>query len=124
MKSLIKKSIVLGIGITALSKEKVEHFVKELRKEGDINAKEGRELVSFFVKESSKKREDLKKMVKSHVDDAIKKSKVATKKEISDLEKRMKQKTARKPAKKATKKKTAKKAAKKSSKKKTTKKKR
>ena len=103
MRSLIKKSMLLGLGITALTKDKVERVITDLKRDGEINTKEGKELIRYLAKEAENKEKELKIMVKKHVESAIKESKIATMAEIARLEKIIKAKTLPKEAKKKAK---------------------
>jgi polyhydroxyalkanoate synthesis regulator phasin len=89
MKSFIKKSMMLGIGLSALSKDKVQSIVSELKKKGDLTAKESKELVSYLAKESEKKHKELKNAIDQHVQKVVEKAKKETKKELKMLEQKL-----------------------------------
>ena len=54
MKDIIKKTVLFGLGIGAITKEKADKFVKEMQKKGYLDAKEGRKMVNEMIKESIK----------------------------------------------------------------------
>jgi polyhydroxyalkanoate synthesis regulator phasin len=89
MKSFIKKSMMLGIGMTALTKDKITSVVSELKKKGDITAKESKELISLLLKESEKKHKELKSAIETYVGKAVDKAKQETRKEMKELEKKL-----------------------------------
>jgi polyhydroxyalkanoate synthesis regulator phasin len=89
MKSLIKRSMMLGIGITALTKDKITKVVSEVKKKGDLTHKESKELINYLVKESEKKHIELKKVIQSHVKKALIEAKKETKKDLLKLEKKL-----------------------------------
>ena len=90
MKRVIRKAILFGMGVTTLSKEKIEKFVKELEKEGELSGEEGKKLIKELVRDVDKKQKELSKNMKRHARGIIKKSPLATKSDIKKLEKKMK----------------------------------
>ncbi|MCK5025739.1 MAG: phasin family protein [Nanoarchaeota archaeon] len=85
MASLIKKGLMLGLGITSMTKEAIEKTVKELEKKGEINAKEGKKMVGDLLKKSKKQNEEIKKTIEEQVQKALKSLPIATKKDIDAL---------------------------------------
>lgn len=53
---LIKKSLLVGVGIAAYAQEKAEALVKELVKHGHINPNEGKKLVKTIYQEADTSR--------------------------------------------------------------------
>ncbi len=100
---LLKKTLQLGFGITALTKEKAEKFVKEAKKHYNLNEKEGKKLVADLLKQSDKTQKEIAGIVKKHVDLAVNATGLATKKDLANLEKKLVGK--KKPTKKKAKKK-------------------
>lgn len=72
-KELVRKGLLVGVGIAAYAQEKTEKFVKELVKKENLNRAEGKKLVKAIYQEadSSWKRlvkvaeEELKKLLKT-----------------------------------------------------------
>ena len=92
MKELIKKSVLFGLGLGALTKEKADKFAKEMQKKGYMNAKEGKKLVKDLVSESAKTQKKIQSMVDANVKKALKLMPLATKKDLAALEKKLKRK--------------------------------
>jgi polyhydroxyalkanoate synthesis regulator phasin len=92
MKNIIKKSVLFGLGIGALTKEKAEKFAKDMQKKGYLNAKEGKKLAKDMIAESVKTQKKVQAMVDTNVKKALKAMPLATKKDLKDLEKRLKKK--------------------------------
>ena len=90
MKNIIKKSVLIGLGIGALTKEKAQKFVKDLQKKGYMNAKEGKKLVKDMVTESVKTQKKIQTMVDVNVKKAMNAMPLATKKDLQALEKKIK----------------------------------
>jgi polyhydroxyalkanoate synthesis regulator phasin len=87
MFDLIKKTMLTGVGLAAMTREKAEELAKELIKKGELSEKEGKELVDDLLKKSEQAKKDLEKKMKDMVKKALKKMDVATKKDIARLEK-------------------------------------
>ena len=85
MTSLIKKGLMLGLGITSMTKEAIEKTVKELEKKGEINTKEGKKMVEDLLKKSKKQNEEIKKIIEEQVQKALKSLPIATRKDIDAL---------------------------------------
>ncbi|MEA1963068.1 MAG: phasin family protein [Patescibacteria group bacterium] len=85
MDNLVKKTILTGLGIASLTKEKAEKLVKDLVKEGEVSEGEG----SKFVKELLEKAEDNKKTIEKQVEKTVhgilKKLNVPSRKDIVGL---------------------------------------
>lgn len=97
MKDIIEKTINLGIGIAATTKEKVESRVDELIKKGQL-AKENRsKAVNELLDTVEKKEKEFEEKASTAVNETINNFGFATRKEvnnlketISDLEKKIK----------------------------------
>ena len=90
MFDIIKKAMLSGVGMAAMTKDKVEELAKELTEKGKMSEKEGRELFDELLKKSEQARKDLETKVEDVVHKVLGKIDVATKKEIDMLEKRIK----------------------------------
>ena len=90
MFELIKKTMLTGVGLAAMTRDKVEELAKELTEKGEMTEKEGKELVNELVKKSEKARKDLEKRVEDTVHKVLEKMDVATKKDLAKLEKKIK----------------------------------
>jgi len=90
MFDLIKKTMLTGVGLAAMTKDKVEELAKELSKKGKLSEKEGKDLLNELSKKSKQARKDLGKKVEDIVRKVLKKMDVATKEDIARLEKKIK----------------------------------
>jgi len=85
MSDLIKKTILTGLGLASLTKEKAERLVKDLIKEGEVSENEG----SKFVKELLERAEDNKKAIEKQAEKTargvLKKLNVPSRKDIVEL---------------------------------------
>ena len=87
MLELMKKSLYVGLGLAALTKETLQTVGKEMAKSAKLSEEEGRKLTQYLEEESKKARESLKATVDKIVESAVAKLPCVTK--IEDLEKRL-----------------------------------
>lgn len=78
----LKKVLLAGIGLTSMTLEKADAFVKELVKKGRLTVEEGKELQS----ELKRKGEDEAKELLDQLDVKTKTVQYATKEDVSRLE--------------------------------------
>jgi len=90
MFDIIKKTMLTGVGLAAMTRDKIEEMAKELTEKGEMTEKEGRELVDELVKKSEKAKKDLETKMEGIVEKVLGKMNLATKEDISKLEKRLK----------------------------------
>jgi polyhydroxyalkanoate synthesis regulator phasin len=60
---LLKKGILVAIGLGAITKEKVEHAVDKMSKEGYLNVSEGKKLASSLLKDARSREKRLMKLL-------------------------------------------------------------
>lgn len=70
MIDLVKKSMLTGLGIASITKDKIEEIAKDLIKQGDMSEQEGRK----FVEEMMSYAETTKKDIEKYIDNAVKKT--------------------------------------------------
>ncbi len=92
MKDILKKTILFGLGLGAITRDKANSLVKDLKKKGYLNEKEGKKLVNDIVSESLRTQKKIQKSVEEQVKKAMKSSPLATKKDLKDLEKKISKK--------------------------------
>lgn len=89
MSDLFKKAISLGVGLTIVSKEKVEKVVDELVKRGELAPSESRALVDRLVERGEEERGVFKSAVHEQVQKVLKELKVPVQSDIAGLESRI-----------------------------------
>ncbi len=89
VESLIKKLIYQGVGIAAMTKDKLEQAVKELISSDKISSEEGKKIVEDFTKNMDTKAKDTEKKIRDVVNDALAKFRPASKSDVEDLKKRI-----------------------------------
>jgi len=88
---LMKKTLLTGIGFACMTREKIEQFAKTLAEQGEVSEKEGKKLVDELLQKHDEAKEDLETRVKSIVTGLMEKMNLATKADISRLEKLIKE---------------------------------
>ena len=90
MFDIIKKTMLTGVGLAAMTRDKIEEMAKELTEKGEMTEKEGRELVDELVKKSEKAKKDLETKMEGIAEKVLGKMNLATKEDMSKIEKRLK----------------------------------
>jgi len=85
MVDLLKKTLLTGIGVAALSKEKFEELAKDFVDKGKISEQEGRALVDDLVLRSEEYRVEFQKQIEDKVQAVLKKMNLARQSEIDSL---------------------------------------
>ena len=89
MSDLFKKAISLGVGLTVVSKEKVEKVVDDLVKRGELAPSESKALVSRLVERGEEERGAFKTAVQEQVQRMLKELNVPDQGEVKRLEERI-----------------------------------
>ena len=82
----LRKLGLLGIGAVAITEEKVREVVDELVEKGEVNKEEGKTLVRELLAEKKKQVQEFDEKISMDVQNAIGKSKIASKDDVSRLE--------------------------------------
>jgi len=89
MAGLIEKSILAGLGLLTLTRDKVRQFVDKLVEEGDVKAEEAPGVVDKLVARGEEEREELRKMVHQELDKARTSIPLVSRKDIEELSKKI-----------------------------------
>lgn len=112
-KDFLKKSVLIGIGLGAITKSKVEKYVRQLKNEGYLDVDEGKKLARDMIAETKRMEHALKSHVKKRVDMArkmkarYKSRKISVKRKVKTVNRKIrkrpsKQRTAKRTSKKAS----------------------
>ena len=85
----IKQTMLIGIGLAAMTKDKVEQLAREMADNAKLSAEKGQEFVREVTQRAERAREDMQTTVQKAVDDALKRTSVATRDQITSLESRI-----------------------------------
>jgi len=86
----VKKSMLIGMGLATLTREKVEQTINELIEKGEMSEKEGKEAVDDLMKKSKEITKGLTEKVEKTVTDTLKKLNIPTRKEFAELKEKIK----------------------------------
>ena len=89
MQEFIKKMMMFGEGLAAMTREKSEELVKELVKKGEMSEKEGKQLVNDLMEKSKKMTRDLETKTEEMVTTTLKRLNIPTRKELDELRERI-----------------------------------
>ncbi len=82
----LRKLGLLGIGAISITEEKIKQVVNELVEKGEMNKEEGKTLVHELLTEKKKQMQDFEEKISEDVQNAVGKSKIALKDDVSRLE--------------------------------------
>ncbi len=88
-RTLLRKIGLFGIGIAAITKEKIEEFAKEMVEKGEMNREEGKKFVMEVLSEKDRQIKELGDKINQKVKEAVERSGAATTKDIEDIKKRL-----------------------------------
>ncbi len=89
MLELIKKTLLTGIGLAVVTKDKAENLVKDLVEKGELTENEGKDFISSILAKSEQAKKDLEERVETIVNKVLGTMNVATKADIERLEKKI-----------------------------------
>ncbi len=85
MIELVKKALLTGVGVAALSKEKIEDLAKDIVEKGKMTEQEGKKLVDQLLSSSEDARQDLQKQIEDKVQAVLDKMDLAKKSDLDAL---------------------------------------
>ncbi len=86
MLDLMKKTVFAGIGMAAMTKEKVEEISRECVAQGQLSEKEGEKFVAELMQRSEESRAELRQQVEKVVENLIQKMELVRNDELKRLE--------------------------------------
>ncbi len=85
MFDLIKKTLLTGVGLAVMTKDKVEELGKEFASQAKLSELEGKEFVDHLLKQSEIARKDFESRISSAVQKAVSGLNLASKDEVAKL---------------------------------------
>lgn len=86
---LFKKAISLGLGLTVVSKEKIENIVDDLVKRGELAPAESKALVNRLVERGEEEQSQIKKYIYEQVQRVLSELDVSKESDVVSLEQRI-----------------------------------
>lgn len=85
MIDLLKKTAFIGLGVAALTKDKVEEVAKDFIAKGTLTEKEGERFVAEIVEKSTQAKADLSQMIDEKVEVVLAKADLTKRVEYDEL---------------------------------------
>lgn len=89
MDQLLRKLFLSGLGIFALTQEKIEELVEELAKMGEIAWGEKEDLLSELIEKGREQKTVVERRIGKKVEEIISRANIASKDDIKRLEKKI-----------------------------------
>ena len=90
MRESVRKLGLIGVGLWAMTEEKIDEMVKDLVAKGTISREEGKKVIQDVLEESKKQKIDLERKISDKIQDAISKKDMFTRRDMHELESRIK----------------------------------
>jgi len=89
MFDLIKKTMLAGVGLAAMTREKIEETIDEFVKKGKLSEKEGKEIVEELIEKSKTAKKDLEEKIEKIVTKSLKKLNIPTRDELTEIKEKI-----------------------------------
>ncbi|THB75414.1 MAG: hypothetical protein D6B25_12125 [Desulfobulbaceae bacterium] len=86
MIELVKKAMFTGVGMVALTKDKIEEVSREFVDKGKLSEEEGRKLMDELLSRSEESKQVLKEQIEASVKSVLDKMDIPTKSDIQKLQ--------------------------------------
>ena len=83
--SIIKKSVLAGLGIFSMTREKAQGLVQDFIKQGELSQDEGSKFVKAMLEKADEEMTLLKKLVDNRINETIEKFKPSYENELKTL---------------------------------------
>jgi|PlaIllAssembly_1097288.scaffolds.fasta_scaffold2035367_1 polyhydroxyalkanoate synthesis regulator phasin len=91
IRDLIERTFLVGVGAAAFTKDRIQELVEEFVRRGELSGDEGREMVDRLVMRSREEARSAARRADSSLQGALRDFGVATRREVEDLELRVRQ---------------------------------
>jgi polyhydroxyalkanoate synthesis regulator phasin len=85
MFDILRKALLAGVGVTYLTKDKIEEIGKKIAQDAKVSEAEGRKFVDELVKKSLEAKGSLEKTVAEKIQTAIHAMNLPTRKDVDEL---------------------------------------
>lgn len=91
IRDLIERTFLMGVGAAAFTKDRVQELVQEFVGRGELSSDEGREMVDRLVARSRDEARSAVRRVDSSLQGALRDFGITTRRDLEDLEMRVRQ---------------------------------
>jgi len=89
MFDLIRKTMLTGVGLAVMTKERAEEMAREIAETAKLSSDKGQEFVEEVVGKSEKMRKELEETVQRVVNDTLKRTDLPTRDDLAQLRARV-----------------------------------
>jgi len=89
MLDLVKKGMLIGIGLAMVTKEKAAELAQKLASESKLSEEEGKKLVKEIMDKSQEAFKEFNEKVEKRVKETLKSMDIPSRKELLDLQERI-----------------------------------
>ncbi len=97
MFELIKKTLLTGVGLAVMTKDKVEELGKDLASQAKLSEQEGKEFIDHLMAQSESARKDFESRISTAVQKVVAGLNLASKDEVAKLSARVEELSAKLP---------------------------
>ena len=90
MRDSVRKLGLIGVGLWAMTEEKIDEMVTDLVDKGTISKEEGKKVIQDVLEESKKQKVDLERKISDKIQEAISKKDTFTRRDMHELQSRIK----------------------------------
>jgi polyhydroxyalkanoate synthesis regulator phasin len=90
MEDLLKKFIYTGVGLVALTAEKVQEIVDDLVNDGKLTKDEGKKILGDILETTETKKDEYEDKLKTFMESIVERFNLPTRSELESLQKRIK----------------------------------
>jgi polyhydroxyalkanoate synthesis regulator phasin len=89
MLDLLRKGILIGIGMASLTKDRAEELIEKMVMESKLTEEEGRKVVKELLEKSEEARKEFQDQVGKRVRETLKSMDIPSREELQDLKARI-----------------------------------
>ena len=89
MRTIIERSLLTGIGLLSVTREKAHEIVDDLVQRGEVQRDEAKDMVDRLTKRGEAERKSLRKLIRDEVAKGLDGLDLVTKKDIQNLAKKI-----------------------------------
>jgi len=89
MVEILKKALLASVGVTYLTKDKIEEVGKKILQDAHVNETEGRKFVDELVKKSVEAKSSLEKTIADKIQAALHAMNLPTRSDVNELKNRI-----------------------------------
>lgn len=95
MLKALERSLLMGLGLLSLTREKAQTIAEELAKEGEVARDQVKEMAERLAERGEEERKALRKLVHDEVDSSLKEMRLATQSDVAALQAKVEELTRR-----------------------------